>query len=700
VRTVLLFPPSFSVDQPYLALPALTGWLRTHEVCDVSQIDLNIDSFWYFLDRGLLSDFATNLRTQRTKLERGYANLGYNQRERYETFCEAELMSEPVLERIDEAKNYFKHSPTETDIDEYVFHMRVLSKAFRIVSALYYPTEISLNDINMRYSTQNTADILEATMSPENPYIDYFERDVLPRLVVQSPDIIGMSVACMSQIIPAFTLARMIRQSLPETRLVFGGQVFNRLTDRIVDLPRLFDYVDYFMCREGETALAKLVEHVSGAADIKEVPNLIYFDRQLGRPTRNANTHVEQIDALPCPDFSDLDLTKYLSPVPVLPYQPVRGCYWHRCTFCNHHVVHPEGARAKSPDQVVAEITELSRKYSTRYFAFVNESVHPKLLRKYSEALLNAGLDIEWYVGARLEPVLTRESILSLKKSGCRKMYFGIESGSQRVLNDIDKGVDLNVARRILKDCGEVGMAVHLFILLGFPTERSADLEATKKTMAEMTALVPREGFTYYISIYQLKPCSRVFSNPSAFNIGRLEKCNRANDLEYLYQFTRLDDDEKDYESERINLENVLDQIQNGCEFPENIVHFMTMKHLTRRQSDKLSPHCVLAAQPQLLVVRPGLGWGTFGHYPVSSKHIAGPKKSQHIIYDLNDDEFFLIEDALVWHVLRSLEGKFSAYELEYAIKKASVEADIDSAKLVEKILDCGLVIPIPRVGA
>ena len=279
-------------------------------------------------------------------------------------------------------------------------------------------------------------------------------------------------------------------------------------------------------------------------------------------------------------------------------------------------------------------------------------------------------------------------------------MYFGIESGSQKVLNDMDKGVDLGVARRILKDCGEVGMAVHLFILLGFPTERNADLEATKKTMVEMAALVPGEGFTYYISIYQLKPCSRIFSNPSAFNIGKLEERGGANDLEYLYQFSRLDHDNNDYESERVGLESILDQVQNCREFPENIVHFMTMRHLIRRQRDELSPHYVVAAQPKLLVVRPGLGWGTFNHYPEPSKHVAETKKKQHIIYDMNDDEFFLIEDDRVWQVLRGLEGKFIVHELEYAIKKASVEADIDSAKLVEKILDCGLVIPIPSVGA
>lgn len=703
---ILIFPPNFAVDQPYLALPALVGYMRANSVDDVQQWDCNIDSFWHFLEEESLQGALARVKAIRSKLEARDEQLTSDEQEKYRTLCGAELASGPVLENITEAKAYFTQQRDKTCLDEYNFNTRVISKAFEIISAAYYPSEISARDFSTRYSCQHSEDILEAASSPENPYLDYFAAKTIPRLIEANPSLVGLSVACMSQIIPSFTLAKLIRQALPATKIVFGGQVFNRLIEDVMRLPRLFQYVDYLVFREGETALLELIRHLKGKIGIDQVPNLVFFDQEREKAVKTDRVYVEDVETLPPPDFSDLDLSRYLSPAPVLPYQPVRGCYWHRCAFCNHFAIHPPRERAKTPDQAVSELRYLQEAYGTKYFTIVNESVRPQLLRDYAAAMLRADLDLEWYVGARLEPELDTESLTVLKQSGCRKIYFGLESGSQNVLDAMRKGISLCKARRILKDCGDLDIAVHLFLMLGFPTESLEDLHTSKAIIYELASLVPRDGFTYYISIYQLKPCSAIFQNPSSFQICSIQRRRSGRDLEYLYQFDVADrGGEIDYEAERHKMEQMLDQTQGVPCYPENIIHYLTMRKCfdTFRDSevqghDRMADG--LGRVPEgIFQVRRGLGFAAFRHLDkmIDAQANVTMEQRTHCIYDLVFDEVFAIENGAVWRVLQGLSGTFGKKDLQIQLQKNLGQADNLSelaCRIAKDLLESHLVIP------
>ena len=276
MNIALLFPPIFAVDQPYLAIPALVAFLRQAGLQSIHNLDSNLDSFNFFSSKIFLQRCLG-------KIENRMKNVAWASDEaEYQHLLNAQITFRPVVENIEAAHQYFR-TAQRTTINEYHFYSKIIAKSFDIVSAAYFPTEISTRDFNMRFSCQHSPEILQAAESDENPYIDFFKEDTLPKIRKISPQLIGVSVACMSQIIPSFTLAKLVRDNFPDIKIVFGGQVFNRLIDHIRRVPSLFEYVDYFVDHEGETALLKLIRYLEGQENLEQV--------------------------LPVPDFSDLDLT-------------------------------------------------------------------------------------------------------------------------------------------------------------------------------------------------------------------------------------------------------------------------------------------------------------------------------------------------------------------------------------------------------
>lgn len=703
-KLLLVFPPSFAIDQPYLALPALVGYLRSRGIEDVSHWDLNIEAFRYFMQKDVLAEMAGRVKARRREMETRICELSPDEKDIYRSLCKAELSVAPVMALLSQSEEYFLHPKMTTNMDEYTLFSRCFSQALQIVSVAHHPTTLSLHDCTMRFSAQHSAEILAATESSENPYREYFLRLVTPRLAREGADVIGFSVASMSQIIPAFTLARMIREGHPEVRVVFGGQVFNRLADRLPNIATLFDLVDYFVLGEGETALLRLVNFIEGNCGIESVPNLIY--RHAGKVQQTPVRHSEDVNQLPCPDFDDLDLTRYFSPKPVLPYQPVRGCYWNRCAFCNHHVVHELGARPRDARKVIDDLRRLQERYNTDYFTLVNESISPSQLQIYSSAILDSELKIEWYAGARFEKDLSLDSLRQIRKSGCRKLYFGLETGSQRILSLMQKGTRIDVANRIFDDCRSVEMAVHLFIMIGFPAEKSEDLSISRNFILDMLGESSPPGFSYYVSIFQLKPFTDVMRFPEKYGISKISETRNC-DLEYLYSFVRASESENiNYDRELAELEAVLDSRQNPQAYPENVVHYLVMREAIlcgTRQSLPSSPHTELPTlRHHALRLRKGIGIGQIQWTDCSQASKSGERRGvpKRLIYDLRTDDIFEIIDDDAWEIIRDLARTSGFAASTEAVAGQTEENSLDSSKkIVDKLVDSNILQRVAELG-
>lgn len=659
IKTLLIFPPNFAVDQPYLSIPMLIAFLRKNGIKHVKQFDANIDSFHYFMRKTFLKKCLNKIKSECEEIEKLWEQSTALGKEKYPFLCEASLYFPSVIKHISKSINYFK-TLDGTNIKEYNFHKNSINRAFDIVSTVYYPTQVSIRNFSMRYSNQSFSEILEAVNSKENPYVDYFKDILLGKIENGKYNLIGLSITALSQIIPSFTLVFLVKKHLQNVKIVLGGQVFNRLENNIKQIPSFFTYADFLIVNEGETAFLQLIRYLKGEITLDEVPNILYHSDSENIVKKNTSMQMENIDTLPGPDYDDLDLSKYLAPEPVLSYQPVRGCYWHRCKFCNQFLIYGKAMRCAEIKKIINDLKYLKNRYKTSYFTLVNESIRPIILRDIAQGLINENLQIKWYAGARLDEGFDTMTLELLKKSGCEKLYFGLETGSQKVLNEMNKGINLKSIKRILRDCGELGIGVHLFIMLGFPTETKEALESSKRFIFGSLGNVVKDSFSFYISIYQLKPETDVFDNPDKFNIKNIFR-KKGYDLEYLYEFERTNlESDIDYEQERQDMETTIDRIIGIKNYPENIVHYVNFKDALRNNSEivcKMESKGSHESDDSVFYVNPDLTFGGFKYYSLqSSESNSGAKRCySYLIYDIRNDNLFEIPDKHLWRILKTL---------------------------------------------
>ncbi|MBN2416397.1 radical SAM protein [bacterium] len=296
-----------------------------------------------------------------------------------------------------------------------------------------------------RFSPTDSLSLCGAAEHPELlPFYSYYRESLMPRLKRHDPRIIGISLNFLSQAPGAFALAGMIRRELPGVRILMGGGLITSWMCRY-PLPALFrGLVDSFTAGPGEEDVL-----------------------------REAGAEAQAEDAVP--DYTGFPTADYLSPVPVLPYAASDGCYWRRCAFCPEKT---EDARyrARAAETVIDQVTNGSAAVHAGLIHFLDAAMPPVILAALSRTRPPA----PWYGYARFEEhLLDFDRCRALKLNGCRMLKLGLESGSQRVLDAMQKGIDLERASAILENLRRAGIPTYVYVLFGTPSEREEDAGMT-----------------------------------------------------------------------------------------------------------------------------------------------------------------------------------------------------------------------------
>lgn len=524
----LIFPPSWIPSQPFLSLPCLTAFLRKEGV-NVTQRDLNIEFLDVLLTKKNGEEFLLRIR-DKLKTQ----SLAP---EKFDVLREVADLLPLSFDFIEDAKTTFR---TEDfyNVDKYIESLITIDKYMKLAGALFYPSSITAYDNTMRYSVYSSKEIMAAIQDEEeNIFINIFKQHFLPSILNSKPDIVGISITSTSQMIPGLTLARLIKEREKDIHVTIGGSVFTKLIDNLLKVDTFFSFVDSFVAFEGEHALLELANQLSGKKDLQKVPNLIY--RKNGTTKINEPFFVEDVNTLPTPDYEGLPLELYHSPAHVLPVQTSRGCYWGKCTFCNLHHDH-RVFRPKKTELVLRDINTLRERHGTRFFFFADECIPIKNLKSIAKALLESSVDIKWIGGVRFEEGLTLEVLKDIKQSGCQKLVFGLESFSQRVLDLMCKGTKRETIKRILNNCPETGIAVHLYSIVGFPTETVQEAFETLNFVLGNNRLVSSTGFSFLPCLYEMEIHSPITCNPSNFGLRRI-MTPKSEDLSlgYFYEVNR-----------------------------------------------------------------------------------------------------------------------------------------------------------------
>jgi radical SAM superfamily enzyme YgiQ (UPF0313 family) len=309
-------------------------------------------------------------------------------------------------------------------------------------------------------------------------------------------------------------------------RVVVGGTVYSKFVNALGAAPDFFSMCDAVVVYEGETALQRLAEELCcGTPDLACVPNLIWHDG--GSVRVNRPFIAEDLCLLPTPDFTGFPLERYLAPAPVLPYNLGKGCYWNKCLFCEiPHINNLSGTeyRVKPARLIVDQLEELSAKFKTPFFQFTDESCPPGLLEEMTDIILKRNLKIYYLCYARLESAFTAERLKKLRRGGLRKLMFGLESGSDRTLHNINKGISAAQAETVMNNCRQAGINFRLFVILGFPGETLEDAWETRAFLQRVSPLLRDPLNSFEINLFHLDTLSCFGKNLERFKIKVSEK--------------------------------------------------------------------------------------------------------------------------------------------------------------------------------
>ncbi len=538
MKTLLIFPPDWLPSEPYLSLPSLASVLRPAGH-DVSQLDVNVEMYDLFFSSRFLEHVAQRIASELSYLQEKKKEGILDEEEQELTqkliTCTPELFQQFSTD-VERAKGILR-GKAFYDIDQLEWATNCLHQAMAVVSLGYYPAQVCFPPIetDIVYKPFMSSEILEAIDDDQiNIYRDVYRMLIRPVMERERPAMVGISVVQQKQLIATFTFCKMIKEEFPGTHITLGGNIITRIRDTLPKMQGLWEWFDTAVVYEGESAYLKLTETVKEGGDFSQLPNLIYKDDS-GIHT-NKEVCAENLAELPPPDFDGLPLGKYFVPHLILPYLATRGCYWGRCTFCDHFQGYVEGFRTKQVDQITDEIKLLKEKYGTRFFHFTDESYPPALFQKLSRRLIDDKLDIAWTTHMRFEESLLEEQVWKdVAESGCKYLHFGYESGNQRVLKLMDKATKLDAIETNLRMSSEAGIWNHLMGFFGFPGETEKEADDSKAFVEKNSAHIHSLGFMTFV----LGKYSPIAFEPEKYGITFYK--NPEWDLALDYYFTTKD---------------------------------------------------------------------------------------------------------------------------------------------------------------
>lgn len=317
------------------------------------------------------------------------------------------------------------------------------------------------------------------------------------RRLIQDTLFVGITSMTSRQIHYAQELARFVRELSPDTKIVWGGIHASLLPEQTI----AESYVDIVVEGEGEDAIVELADCLSHGSDLNNVVGIYYKSRN-GDIAYTGRRRLMNPRNLRMPSWHLIDVSRYDE----IGVQTARGCPW-RCAFC-YNIRFNEGRwRPKESDQVIDELRFLLRKYKLNHITFYDDNFFSskRRVQEICEKILENGLDISWSTTCRADYLAKYDDdfIELMKRSGVNILFVGSESGSERVLQYIQKDITVDDILGMATNARKHNLRVHTSFVLGFPGETEEDRIATYNVMDRVRTIYPN---IYITGIYVYTP--------------------------------------------------------------------------------------------------------------------------------------------------------------------------------------------------
>lgn len=352
-----------------------------------------------------------------------------------------------------------------------------------IVSLAYYPTRLDLLEgMAMRFSPHREKDICNATAAAaENYLVEFYKENIIPKITELNPEIVGISINYFSQFIPAFTLARMLKEYKSELYIVLGGATLTTTSKSFTKRIALWDWFDSIITSYGEKTLPLLVNVVTNNSSFEKVPNLIYRSNS-GHIKTTSPADTLQPQEIPLPCFSDN------RPRPILNLQTSFGCDYGRCAFCHYPYANECQGISRKPlyqvkavGKVVDDMEGLIERHNPRMIFLVDSNIPARRLGAIADEIIKRKFDVKYFSFMRAEKYFTSvEFCQKIRQSGYVAGFMGLEAASERVNVLMRKDVDLEQVEKIMKVFLQTDIILNIFCIIGFPSETKEEAFQTR----------------------------------------------------------------------------------------------------------------------------------------------------------------------------------------------------------------------------
>ena len=289
------------------------------------------------------------------------------------------------------------------------------------------------------------------------------------------PDIVGVT-SVTATFSSALKVAQTAKEAYPQTLVTFGGPHVTIADDQfILQHPE----VDVLVKGEGEQAMVELAQCVYGSKHLEDVSGITY--RKNGQLVRTPQRPcIENLDELPPPAYHYFPLSRYrIFGKLGLPMVTGRGCT-SECTFCLIPQIGGNSYRIKSPTSIVDEMQWLIDHYHPDFLTFNDEvfTLNKKRVSAICSEIRQRKIMIPWDCQTRAD-LVSKQLLQKMKASNCQLVSFGVESGSQKILNAMKKGTTVEQNETAIKWAKETGLSVTVSLIIGYPGETKETLKQT-----------------------------------------------------------------------------------------------------------------------------------------------------------------------------------------------------------------------------
>jgi radical SAM superfamily enzyme YgiQ (UPF0313 family) len=319
-------------------------------------------------------------------------------------------------------------------------------------------------------------------------------------LLDYKPDIIGLGFPT-DAFESAVSIAKLVKESNKNTIIIVGGIHPTAMPNDTLKV----SYFDYLVHGEGELTILELATAITTGQDIHYLQGISYKkdDKII---TNTPRPEILNLDSLP---FDNLDLLIDLEKYPKQALGQMhtsRGCIYN-CAYCSSPIIWKRNVRFRSTNNLLAELEYLYKIHKVRDFNFADDNftLEPDRMRAVCNCILEKGLKIRWRCCSRADIHKRFDSALLklMKRSGCKNICIGFESGSQKLLDRADRGIKIDEVGILVKMVRGAGIKVHADFIIGLPGENGITLN---QTLALMKHVWKNARATMSVAIFKPYP--------------------------------------------------------------------------------------------------------------------------------------------------------------------------------------------------